>query len=111
MTTMEQIPTTYDQAIRVLAQWQGESGEADLKIFAFPDTEGRVVRLAHVSEGIADRGGIRIFKMGMSKEFPFTSVIALTVPKYWDQIIHGEPLLPPDWDIATRRQVWPDERA
>ena len=110
MATTEQVPATYEQAVRTLARWQGESGESDLEIYSFPDPEKQVVRLLHVSDAFSDRGGVHIYKMGKSEEFPFKSAIALSVPKYWSSIQDGDPLLPKEWNPGTFERVWPDER-
>ncbi len=111
MTTTEQIPKTYEEAVKTLARWQGEGGEPDLKIYVFPDPEKKVVRLLDVSDGFADRGGIPIYKMGASEELPFRSAIALAVPRYFEKLLSGEKLLPPEWDVSLCTQVWPDEGA
>ena len=111
MATTEQVPKTYQEAMRVLARWQGESGPADLEIFAFPDPQKQVVRLMHVSKTFPDLGGVRVYRMGRSAEFPFRSEMAQVLPKYRDKIKtkSGERLLPPEWRPGTEQRVWPHD--
>jgi hypothetical protein len=109
--TSDTIPKSYEDAICLLARWNGEGGAADLRIYAFPDPTEQVVRLIHVSDEFVDVGGVRIYKMGRSEEFPYRSAVALALPKYWERIQSGEQLLPTDWDITSIRKVWPNDRA
>ena len=111
MAATKQVPKTYQQATRVLARWQGESGPPDLEIFAFPDSQKQVVRLMHVSKTFPDLGGVRVYRMGRSAEFPFRSEIAQVLPKYRDKIKakSGEKLLPSDWESGTEERVWPHD--
>ena len=111
MTSIEEIPKTYDQAVRVLAHWHGEGGATDLRVFAFRDPDQKIVRLLHVSATFPDSGGVQVYKLGRSDEFPFKSAVALALPKYWDSIKTGANLLPPDWDPNAAERVWPDDRA
>jgi hypothetical protein len=66
--------------------------------------------LLHVSDTFPDHGGVRVFKMGRSDEFPFTSAVAMALPKYWDKIRQGNSQLPPEWDPVAAIEVWPHER-
>ena len=111
MTITEQIPKEYDEAVHVLARWHGEGGAQDLIVFAFPDPDEQVVRLLHVSATFPDVGGVRVYKLGRSEEFPFKSAIAFALPKYWDRIRLGVNLLPPGWDHKAAERVWPNDRA
>jgi hypothetical protein len=107
MAQVENIPKTYAQALQSLAESHGEAGADDLSIFAAEDAGDNIVRLIHVSEVFPDLGGVRVYRMGSSAEFPFRSAIALVRPDQWARIKSGTDVLPADWKIARAKQVWP----
>jgi hypothetical protein len=112
MTTIdEDIPGTYQDAVRTLARWHAEIGRANLEIFAFHDPCEMVVRLLEVSDEFPDTGGVIPVTFGRSTEFPFKSSVALVTPGEWQQILSGTLPLPDGWDLATRRRIWPNEGA
>lgn len=91
----------------MLSQWQGESGEADLRIFSFDDPDEQVVRLILVSGSFPDLGAVRIYTLGKSDLFPFRSSIATATPRQWDKIQSGADLIPRDWRAIEPRKTWP----
>jgi hypothetical protein len=50
-------------------------------------------------------GGLQVYKMGRSEEFPFRSAVAMVLPKYWELIQSGVVLLPPGWDAHDTRSL------
>jgi len=107
MQTTDEIPRTYEEAERLLARWQGEGGPSDLVAFAFPDPTGETVRLLYVSDEFAEAGAIRAMTFGRSPEVPFRSSTALATQHEWQEVQAGRLTLPPGWQLAQKRQVWP----
>ncbi|MCC2669543.1 MAG: hypothetical protein K0Q72_2014 [Armatimonadetes bacterium] len=111
MMPTEIVPTTYEEAVRLLSTWHAELDRADLQIFSFPDPEARVVRLLEVSSDFAESDQLRPLSFGASKEFPFRSSVALATPAEWQEVLAGKRSLPAEWSLAERRLVWPDGKA
>lgn len=107
VTDIEEIPRTYDDAVRTLVRWHGEGGPADLRVFLFPDPDEQVVRLLEVSDEFFTASEIHPLTLGRSAIFPFRSATALARPEDWDQVQAGRLSLPQGWNLNARRQVWP----
>ncbi len=108
---IEAIPTTYQEAVRLLAHWHGDYAARDLVIFSFPDHDAVTVRLLEVSSELPDTGELVPVTFGRSPEFPFRSTVVLATPCQWKKIQAGELALPDGWDLAARQRVWPDAGA
>jgi hypothetical protein len=106
---IEEIPKTYEEAIRSLAESHGEAGPDDLVIFAAENPDDNVVRLISVSEDFPDLGEIGVYRFGASEQFPFQTADVLLRPEQWAKIRSGTGhlRLPAEWHIASARQVWP----
>jgi len=107
METVDAIPESYEEAERLLVRWHAEGGPTDLVVYSFPDVPHETVRLVEVSNEFAATGAIRPMTFGRSAEMPFRSSTALATPEEWEQVEAGRLSLPPGWDLAARRRVWP----
>lgn len=107
MQTVDEVPKTYEEAERLLVRWHAEGGPSDLRIFSFPDSAGEMVRLLEVSDDFLATGVIRPMTFGRSPEMPFRTSTALASPEEWALVQAGKVPLPPGWDLAAARQVWP----
>jgi hypothetical protein len=111
MTTTDEIPATYDDAVRTLARWHAALESRNLEIFAFPDPGETVVRLIEISDEFPRTGRVVPVSFGRSAEFPFKSSVALVTPDEWQQILAGTLPLPDGWDLRSQQKVWPDGAA
>lgn len=107
MALIDQVPETFDDAVKALVAAHSEAGPADLMIFWFPDPQEQVVRLVLVSDEFQQTGAIRPLPLGRSAEFPFRSAAALATPDEWRRAQDGHLPLPDGWELAAARQVWP----
>jgi hypothetical protein len=107
MQTTDEIPLTYDEAVRLLARWHGEGGPSDLVVYSIPDPAAESVQLIEVSDDFPTSGAVRPLFFGRSELFPFRSGAALLTPEEWQELVAGRLTLPPGWDLASKRQVWP----
>ena len=111
MAITEAIPTSYDEAVRTLAEWHGGVRGANVEIYSFPDPTESVVRLVEVSDEFPYSGQIWPVTFGPSPEFPFQSTVVLLTPEEWQQVLAATLSLPEDWQVARRQKVWPDGAA
>ena len=99
-----QIPATYEDAARTLAEWQSDGGPRDLRIALFPDPDRKVVRLIEISNEFSQIPEVRPLTFGASRELPFTSSVALLAPKVWRSVLKGMIPLPSGWQLDS--VVW-----
>jgi hypothetical protein len=111
MSQIDEIPKSYEDAVRLLGQWGGEAGADDLRIFAAEDVGDEMVRLIHVTDQFPDSVRVSVYTFGASEEFPFRSALALASPDQWEvmRARGGYPGLPSEWKITNARQVWPPQ--
>ena len=103
---IEKIPTTYEEAVQILAAWHGsDPRRQDLRIFAFDDHD-EIVRLIEVSPSHASFGKVMPLGFGRGKDFDYSSEIALVSPAEWEKILAKELPLPEGWELEKSRQVW-----
>ena len=107
MATLDDIPRTYDAAVRSLVESHADLDRSGMLIFSFPDLAGEVVRLLEISDIFPDAGRVAAFQWGRSADFPFKSIVAQITPQQWRRILTAELPLPDGWDLASRQQVWP----
>src|SRR4051794_16570209 len=105
MSPTEAVPTSYDEAVRTLAEWHGALRGPGLEIYSFPDPAGVVVRLAEVSEEFPPSGRALPVTFGPSAEFPFRSSVVLLTPDEWKEILVGTLSLPDGWQLSQRERV------
>src|SRR5579875_3663254 len=104
MIDLNQIPTSYDEAIRSLAAWHSGEGIA---IYALTDDEKQVVRFIEVSRDFGTSNTLRYVGMGASRDFPFRSEILLVSESDWQRVLDGTLSLPEGWERYPRRLVSP----
>ena len=109
MSDVSDVPKNYQQAVEVLAQWHAAGEDAPQAIYHFDDPDRQEIRLIEVSETVPASGQVQVLPIGSSKEFPFSSAVALVTPDEWEQLEAGELSLPEKWDWEKRRQVYPHE--
>ena len=109
MATVERIPKTYADAVTALAEWQGSAGPSDLAIYSYDDPKQEVVRFVHISDEYPNLGGVRVYRLGRSEDFPFRSAVAMVNQEQWAKICRRDSvsLLPEDWITAEPKRVWP----
>lgn len=115
--TTEQVPETYEQAMRTLARWHAEDhGESGLHaIYAFPDDRAgvddrqRMVRLIDVTEQTTEADEVMAFGFAPSAMFPYKCGLAQVTPGEWERVLRGDIPLPEGWDLGKRQRVWPDD--
>lgn len=108
MAILDEIPKTYDDAVKTLVGWHAE-GQDDLDaIYLFPDSSGQVVRLVEVCRSFAETGDVAPVSFGASAEFPFKSSVALVTPAQWKDIQSGALSPPQGWEWGKQKQVWPE---
>ncbi len=114
---MEEIPKTYEHAVRVLAAAPA-IGPDRVDIYVVPDSQQKSVRLIEVSatfpEGAVERRVppnrteviVPVFPMGPSKDYPFRSEIAQVTPSEWKELQAGTLRLNREWgDLKSAREV------
>jgi hypothetical protein len=109
MDVLEDVPNTYDQAVRTLAAWHGEEQDPPVEIYHFPDPQGRTIRFVEVSYIFPSTGKVAPVTMGASVEFPFRSSVALVSPEEWKAVLDGTISLPEGWKREDMAKVWPHE--
>ena len=107
MATLDDIPKTYDAAVRTLAEWHSGSDLPDLEVYSFDDPQGNVVRLLEVSSQFPATGKVVAYPFGRSETFPFKSAVAQISPQEWDRVKQGQLPLPAGWDLSTAQKVRP----
>lgn len=104
---MDQIPTTYDDAAKMLAGWHADGLGNGVTIYLFPDPTSVQVRLLEVTKDTIPSGSVIPIGFGTSPDFPFRSAVAQVTPQEWDQILVGTIALPDGWNLDQRLRVWP----
>jgi hypothetical protein len=102
MINLNDIPKTYEEAVRNLAAWQGDD---EITIFYLPDPAARVVRLVEISNSFGDNKELRPVAMGASPEFPFPSNVLLISTADWRRVKNGEKSLPAGWDPVQLKEL------
>jgi len=100
----EDIPKTYEEAVRTLARWHLEGLDA-AEVYSFPDPAGETVRLVEVSPRFPASGEPYPFTFGRSKEFPFRSSVIQITPGEWRDVLSQRLALPAEWDVGSRQRV------
>lgn len=106
MAAVDEVPKTYDQAVRTLARWHGDEDGNGLEVYSIPDPVGQVIRLIEVSTEFPT-ADIRAFTFGSSADFPFKSSVIQITPTQWERLLRGELSLPADWNLDSRHKVLP----
>ncbi len=109
IASLDDIPVTYDAALRTLARWHAEGSDPSLQIIAFDDPGGSEVRLLEISDQFPGTGAVRPLAFGRSDELPFKSAVALVTPREWEQVQAGVLELPAGWNLSSSRKIWPDD--
>lgn len=116
-TALEEVPKTYERAVRVLAAAHG-AGPDRVEIYNVLDPQQRVVRLIEVSDafpqGAVERptssGGVErivpVFPMGPATDFPFRSEIAQVTSAEWAELLQGSLKLNRAWgDLSGAQRI------
>ena len=109
MVDVGNIPKSYQEAVRTLAEWHAEEQDYQVEIYHFPDPNKEVVQLVEVSAVFPQTDNVAPARIGPSSEFPFRSAVALVSPSEWDLVKKGQLALPKGWDLNSMIRVWPDE--
>ena len=105
MINLEAVPTRYEDAVALLANWHRDREDLHFAAYSFPDPEGAAVRLVEVSSRFPSVDAVRPLHFGRSADFPFPSAVALVSIQNWDQIASGNLALPEGWSLQSARQV------
>jgi hypothetical protein len=105
---VEAVPSSYDEAERVLARWHAGLDRDDFEVYSFPDPDERTVRLVEVSDEFPRSEQVWAATFGPSQEFPFRSSVVLVDHADWQRVLSGDLPLPEGWELRARRKVWPN---
>ena len=107
MLDLNQKPHTYDEAVDLLAAWQGGDTPESISIYLLRDPEMKTVQFVEVSWEFGDDDKLRPVTMGSSSDFPFRSSILLISQSDWERVQKSEKALPEGWDLGKLELVWP----
>jgi hypothetical protein len=105
-TYLEQIPSTYEQAVELLARWHREEVPSMVAIWSYDDPDEKVVRLLEVDELYAPEGEIWSYHFTASETFPFRTEVALVGPEDFAAAEAGTVSLPKGYQKVERRLVF-----
>src|SRR5438270_13825184 len=107
MATVDQIPKTYEEAVRTLVGWHADDHAIeDLEIYSFDDPRKMHVRLLEISNWFPQTERPYPFTFGESDLFPFKSTVIQIPPAQWAEVKEGKFALPTGWNLDARRKVW-----
>jgi len=108
MAILNDIPKTYDDAVRTLARWHGDEPTDPVEIFLFPDPAEKVVQFIEVGEQFPAAENVAPIWFRPTDEFPFSSAVAMVTPEEWQLVLSSHLELPKGWDLNSMRRVWPE---
>jgi hypothetical protein len=90
---------TYEEAVRLLADWHLEGEDPPIALYHFPDPERLVIRFIEVTNAVPETGALFPIAFAPTEELPFRTVIAQVTEGEWQQIIVGTIPLPQGWAL------------
>jgi hypothetical protein len=117
------IPETYEEAVRLLAEAHVEGEEESIRVFLIPDEDEKIVRIIEVSDifpeaavqrpvpGVPDDAPeqleriVPVFPMGPSRDYPYRSEVAMVTEQEWQQLHEHSLKLNRDWDLEQAQEV------
>lgn len=97
----------YDSAVDQLAHDNWAADPTIQQTWAFPDPQGQIVRLLHVSIASLppENGALVAYRFGSGESFKFRSEIALISPSDLTRAIGGSLAMPQGWDWSKARKL------